>query len=133
MDEKIRELKTQPEREYFIFLGKKIQKNIYPEYVHYLVKFGQLTLGKTKTNKPREWWWLNQPNEFHIRLQPKSINVNEGIVKLIRIFCFRYLFDIGWLFYEDENGISRKVRKILIQARKEVVEGKTVPLSSLRK
>jgi len=28
----------------------------------------------------------------------KSISVNRGVVRLIRVFCFRYSFDIGWLF-----------------------------------
>jgi hypothetical protein len=98
LDEKVKVLNTQPEREYFTFLGKKIQKNIYPEYIHYLTKFGNLTICKTKTIKPRDWWWQNQPNEFHIRVQLKSMKVSGGTIKLIRLYCFRYLFDIGWLF-----------------------------------
>lgn len=100
-------------REYFRILGKKIQKGIYPSYIHYLTKFGRLALGAQRANESGNYWWSKVPGEKPVRLQRKSIEVARGTVKLLRLFWFRYSFEIGWLFnkYEGSNHREKTHRK----------------------
>ncbi len=100
-------------QEYFWILGKMIQKSIYPSYNSYLTKFGRLTLVAQRANDPRDYWWSKAPGEKPVRLQRKSIEVTRGTVKLLRLFWFRYSFEIGWLFnkYEGSNHREKTHRK----------------------
>lgn len=95
-------------REYFRILGKKIQKSIYPSYIHYLMKFGRLTLGAHRANDPRDYWWSEAPGEKPVRLKLKSIEVTRGMVRLLRLFWFRHTFDIGWLFSKYKGSSPRE-------------------------
>jgi len=85
-------------RSYRKFLGKEYQIFFYPDYIEYMTKFSRLALVKSVSVKECDYWYKDDNNKFPIGIMIKSIPVNRGVVRLIRVFCFRYSFDVGWLF-----------------------------------
>jgi len=80
------------------FLYKKYQVSFYMDYIEYMMKIGRLALVKSVSVKDGDYWCKDDDKKFPIGIMVKSISVNRGVVRLIRVFCFRYSFDIGWLF-----------------------------------
>lgn len=80
--------------------GKEYQVSFYLDYIEYMTKIGRLALVKSVSVKDGDYWYKDDNNKFPIGIMVKSIKVNKGVVRLVRVFCFRYSFDIGWLFNE---------------------------------
>jgi len=80
------------------FYGKEYQVSFYLDYIEYMMKVGRLALVKSVSVKEGDYWYKDEDDKFPMGFMVKSIPVNKGVVKLVRAFCFRYSFDIGWLF-----------------------------------
>lgn len=78
--------------------GKKYQVSFYLDYIEYMTKFGRLALVKSVSSKDGDYWYKDENNKLPVGIMFKSIPVNRGVVRLVRVFCFRYSFDVGWLF-----------------------------------
>ena len=85
-------------RLYRKILGKTYQVSFYLDYVEYMTKFGRLALVKSVSSKDGDYWYKDENNKSPVGIMVKSISVNRGVVRLVRVFGFRYSFDVGWLF-----------------------------------
>lgn len=79
-------------------LGKKYQVSFYPDYIEYMMKIGRLALVKSVSVKEGDYWYKDEYNKFPIGVMTRNIKIYLGIIRLVRVFCFRYSFDIAWLF-----------------------------------
>jgi len=79
-------------------LGKTYQCSFYLDYTEYMMKIRRLALVKSVSVNVGDYWYKNEDNKFPMGIIVKGIAVNKGVVRIIRVFCFRYSFDIGWLF-----------------------------------
>jgi hypothetical protein len=86
------------DRRYMKVLGKKIQVSTYPDYIESMTRIGRLALVKSWSIQKGDYWYRNDKSKSPIGAFTRSIEVGNGVVKLVRVFIFRYSFDIGWLF-----------------------------------